>query len=80
MPEEDLRPFRLEQDLPLGVARLGAGVDDLAVEDVGDLVAVADAFERVPLAGGLLDVVLAAEALDVLPVGIAAPPVDAAAA
>ena len=58
------------------MARFRALVDDLAVENVGDAVAVADAFERVPLADRLFDVVLAAKALDVLPVRIAAPPVD----
>src|SRR5437867_10548045 len=60
LPKEHLRPFRLEQNLPPRDGRLAAAVDDLAVEDVGDLVAVADHFELVPLAGGFLYVLLAA--------------------
>ena len=53
----------------------GADVDDVAVDDVGDRVAVADHLHPVPLAGRLLDVVLAAEAEHVLPGRVAAPPV-----
>src|SRR6516225_801259 len=58
LAEEHLRPFRLEDDLPLRVARIGAGVDHGAVEDVGDLVPIADAFEAVPFADRPLQVFL----------------------
>ena len=57
LAEEQFGSFRLEDDLALGVAGFGAGVDHLAVEDVGDLVAIADAFEDVPLAGRFFDVI-----------------------
>src|SRR5262245_23363898 len=79
LPKEHLSPFRLEKTLAARDGRLAAAVDDLAVEDVGDLVAVADAFERVPLAGGLLHVLLAAEIHDIFPKRIAAVPVETAA-
>src|SRR5262249_34533115 len=54
-------------------------VDDHAVEDVGDLVAVADAFKPVPFADRFFHVLFAAEAELVFPGRIAAEPVDAAA-
>ena len=65
-PKEHLRPFRLKQDLPLRVRRLRADVDDDAIEDVGDRVAGANAFQRVPFADRFLDIVFAAEAFHVL--------------
>src|SRR5437016_6180148 len=49
LAEKHLCPFRLEQNLAACDAGLAAAVDDLAIEDVGDLVAVADAFQRIPL-------------------------------
>src|SRR5437763_771750 len=58
LPVEDLGPFRLEKDLPPGHAGLGPRVDHHAVDDVGDLVAVADDLDRVPLARRLLGVEL----------------------
>src|ERR1019366_8537908 len=78
-PKEHLRALRLKQNLSLGVTCLRASIHDDTVEDVGDLVAGAEAFEGVPFAERLLDVLLAAETLDVLPLGIAAPPIGAAA-
>ena len=54
---------------------LAASVDEVAVDDVGDGGAVADHLHPVPLACGLLDVALAAEAEHVLPPRVAAPPV-----
>ncbi len=54
----DLGPFRLEQDLAAGLAGVGPLADDHAVDDVGDLAAVADALDGVPLAGRLLGVLL----------------------
>ena len=47
--------------LPLVRLDLVPHVDDVAVDDVGDRVAVADDLHAVPLAGGLLDVAVAAE-------------------
>src|SRR5581483_4783008 len=78
-PEEHLGAFGLEQDLAFGVAAHGTVVDDVAVENVGDIAPLADAFEGVPFAGRLFHVLFAAEAEHVLPVGIAIEPVDAAA-
>src|SRR5262249_2064337 len=78
-PEEHFRSLGLEQDLALRVTGLGANVHDLAVEDVGQLVAVADALEGVPFADGLFDIFFAAEAFHVFPLGVAAVPVDPAA-
>ncbi len=76
LAEEDLGPFGLDDDLALRQARLGRRVDHIAVDDVRDRVAVADHFHAVPLAGGFLDVAAAAESQDVLPRGVAAPPVE----
>src|SRR4051794_19998356 len=76
--EEDLGAFGLELDLAFGQARLRADVDDEAVEDGGDGVAVADDLHAVPLARRALDVPLAAEPEHVLPAGVAPPPVEAA--
>src|SRR5262249_42157680 len=55
---EDLGSFRLEQDLPPGHAGVGPGVDLHAVDDIGDLVAVADDLDGIPLARGLFGVAL----------------------
>src|SRR5207245_2032696 len=73
----DLRPLGLEQDLAPGHAAFAARVDGLAVEDIRDLVAVADALDRVPFADRLLHILIAAESFHVLPVRIAAVPVEA---
>src|SRR6266542_1225521 len=75
--EEDLGALGLEEELALGVAAPGAHVDHGAVQEGRGLVAVADTLQAVPLADGLLDVLLAAEALDITPGGIATEPVDA---
>src|SRR4029077_16070554 len=76
LAEEDLGAFGLELDLSLGLARLRPDVDEVAVDDIGYRVACADHLHAVPLAGRLLDVVLAPETQHVLPRGVAAPPVD----
>src|SRR5687768_3482351 len=78
--EEDFRGLRLELNLAFGVAGLGAGVNDMAVENRGDAVAVAHDFEAVPFSVGAFDVARAAIAQRVGPIGIAAPPVDTPAA
>src|SRR5262249_20603877 len=57
---------------------VGPLVHDLAVENIGDIAAVTNTFETIPFAGRIFDILLAAEALFVLPVGIAGIPVDAA--
>src|SRR5262249_25670655 len=67
---------------PTGTGSCRAGdwrrcpVDHLAVEDVRDAVAGADALQPVPLADRPLHVLAAAEALDVLPQRVAGVPVD----
>src|SRR5204862_7406570 len=78
-PDPDLGPFGLQLDLAESVRAVGPAVHDLAVDDVGDGVAVADHFLAIPFAGRDLDVLAAAEAEDVLPLRIAAVPVEAAA-
>ena len=75
LTKEDLGTFRLEDDLALGQARLGADVDDIAVDDVGDRVAVANDLHAIPFAGRLFDVAAAAKAEHVFPGRVASPPV-----
>ena len=76
LAEEDFGAFGLDDDLALGETRLRRGVDDIAVHDVRDRATVADDFHAVPFAGGFFDVAGAAETEDVLPGGVAAPPVE----
>src|SRR5262249_25953720 len=53
---KDLGSLGLEQNLHLGHAGVGSVIDHHAVDHVGDLVAVADDLDGVPLAGRLLGV------------------------
>src|SRR5260370_40649102 len=77
LAEKPLGSFRLKEQFPLRVAGPLAGVDHFAVQNVGDLVARTDALQPVPLANGLFDILFATEAFHVLPLGIAAVPVNA---
>src|ERR1044071_9021793 len=76
--EEHLGPLRLEQDFALGMTALRTDIDDHAIENVGDLVAVANALQTIPLSHGLLDILGAAIALGILPFRISSEPVDSA--
>src|SRR5262245_42237993 len=78
LAEEDLGAFGLEEDPAPGEAVPSADVDDVAVEDRRDRVAVAEDLHAVPLAGRLLDVAAATKAQDVPPGRVTAPPVEPA--
>src|SRR5262249_49024081 len=71
-PEKRLGALGLEEDLALVRVGVEALVDRLAVEDIGDLAAVADDLQAIPFTDGFFDILRAAEALDVLPIWIAA--------
>src|SRR5260370_41585135 len=75
--EKHLGSFRVKEQFPLRVAGPLAGVALFAIQNVSDLVARTDAPQPVPFANGLFDILFATEAFHVLPLRVAAVPVNA---
>ena len=74
-----LRGLGLQLEAPLAGLHIEGFVHLHAIDEIDERIALGDHLETGPLAEGRLDVILAAEAYDVLPVGVALGPVQAAA-
>ncbi len=75
---DHLRALGLEKDFAFGGFAIEGLIDERAVDEVLQHVALGDDFEAVPFAAGAFDIVFATEAHGVAPVLVAATPVDAA--
>src|SRR5450432_3565306 len=60
--ESDLGALRLQLEFAEGMRGAGPEVDHLAIHDVADRIAIADRLLPIPLSGGSLHVMAAAEA------------------
>src|SRR4051794_37559011 len=69
---QNLCAFRLQLNFSVSMGRVGCVIDHFTVHDVPDGIAIADNFLAVPLAGGRLDVLFAAETDLIFPFGVAA--------
>ena len=76
LPEEDLGPFRLEEDAARGSPDDLRGAGDVTVEVRRHTVAIDDDLGPIPDADGTIEIAWPAKPGDIAPVWVTAPPVE----